>query len=179
MVVNGRVVDRASERSTPVVPRGSTRVARALAWIALMALTEVTASGQWKQPTATVTFPGGAQVRAEIVQTPSAIERGLMFRESLPPNEGMLFVFERSGFYPFWMKNTLIPLDIIWLDEEWRIVSIAESAPPCRADPCPTYPPGGNARYVVEVNAGFARKHDIARGDRVVVAGLPARKAGS
>jgi uncharacterized protein len=160
------------------VPSDRTRAPHALAWIALMTLTGVTASGQWKQPTATVTFRGGVQVRAEIVDTPTAIERGLMFRESLSPNEGMLFVFERSGFYPFWMKNTLISLDIIWLDEEWRIVSIAASVPPCRADPCPTYPPGGTARYVVEVNAGFTRRHGVARGDRVAVAGVPARRDG-
>ena len=69
------------------------------------------------RPTATVTFAGGMQVQAEIVDTPETIERGLMFRTSLGPNEGMLFVFEQAGFYPFWMKNTLIPLDIIWIDE--------------------------------------------------------------
>ena len=128
------------------------------------------------QPTATVTFKSGMQVRAEIVDTPETLERGLMFRTSLGPNEGMLFVFEQAGFYPFWMKNTLIPLDIIWIDEQWRIVSIAESVPPCRADPCPTYPPAGNARYVVEVVAGFARTHGVARGDRLTVTGLPARR---
>ncbi|HEX2309995.1 MAG TPA: DUF192 domain-containing protein [Vicinamibacterales bacterium] len=133
------------------------------------------AAGQWARATATVTFRGGDQVRAEIVDTPAAIEQGLMFRESLPPNEGMLFVFEQTGVYPFWMKNTLIPLDIIWLDEDWRIVSMAASVPPCRADPCPTYPPAGPARYVVEVNAGFTRTHGIARGDRVIVAGVRAR----
>ena len=96
-----------------------------------------------------------------------------MFRKSLGPNEGMLFVFDQAGFYPFWMKNTLIPLDIIWIDERWRIVSVAESVPPCRADPCPTYPPAGDALYVVEVAAGFARTHRVARGDRLEVTGLP------
>jgi uncharacterized protein len=159
-----------------VVPPAAARFPPPLVWMALMALTGVAAAGQWKQPTATVTFRGGVQVRAEIVDTPSAIERGLMFRESLPPNEGMLFVFERTGVYPFWMKNTLVPLDIIWLDEDWRIVSIAASVPPCRADPCPTSPPDGPARYVVEVNAGFTRRHGIARGDRVIVSGVAARK---
>jgi uncharacterized membrane protein (UPF0127 family) len=149
---------------------------RRLVRVALMALTGVAAAGQWKQPTATVTFRGGVQVHAEIVDTPAAIERGLMFRESLAPNAGMLFLFERTGVYPFWMKNTLIPLDIVWLDDDWRIVSIAASVPPCRADPCPTYPPAGPARYVVEVNAGFTRTHGIAPGDRVTVTGVPLRK---
>src|SRR5262245_13000232 len=132
-------------------------------------------AGQSARATATVTFREGVQVRAEVVDTPPAMERGLMFRESLPQNEGMIFVFERTGVYPFWMKNTLIPLDIVWLDEDWRIVSIAASVPPCRADPCPTYPPAGPARYVVEVNAGFTRTHGIARGDRVVVTGVRVR----
>jgi uncharacterized protein len=147
----------------------------ALVWVGLMTSQARPAAGQWARATATVTFRGGVQVHAEVVDTPPAIERGLMFRESLPPNQGMLFVFERTGVYPFWMKNTLIPLDIIWLDEDWRIVSIAASVPPCRADPCPTYPPAGPARYVVEVNAGFTRTHGIARGDRVIVAGVRAR----
>ena len=144
----------------------------ALAWIAMTAIDAAPLSGQRNRPTATVTFAGGVQVHAEIVDTPAAIERGLMFRTSLEPNAGMLFVFEKAGFYPFWMKNTLIPLDIIWIDDAWRIVSIAESAPPCRADPCPTYPPAGDARYVVEVPAGFARAHRVARGDHLTVTGL-------
>ena len=156
------------------------RIARAcagtaLVWVGVMTGHARPAAGQWVRPTATVTFREGVQVRAEVVDTPPAVERGLMFRESLPPNEGMLFVFEQTGVYPFWMKNTLIPLDIIWLDEDWRIVSIAAAVPPCRADPCPTYPPAGPARYVVEVNAGFTRTHGIVRGDRVVVAGVRAR----
>jgi uncharacterized protein len=147
----------------------------ALVWVGVMTGHARPAAAQWVRPTATVAFREGVQVRAEIVDTPPAVERGLMFRESLPPNDGMLFVFEQTGVYPFWMKNTLIPLDIIWLDEDWRIVSIAASVPPCRADPCPTYPPAGPARYVVEVNAGFTRTHGIARGDRVIVAGVRAR----
>ena len=130
------------------------------------------------RPTATVTFASGVQVQAEIVDTPDAVERGLMFRESLGPNEGMLFVFEKAGFYPFWMKNTLIPLDIIWIDEAWRIVSIAESVPPCRADPCPTYPPAGDARYVVEVSAGFC-PHTRRRPRRSRDGYRPARVPGS
>jgi len=53
----------------------------------------------------------------------------------------MVFIFEDVGFYPFWMKNTLIPLDMIWLDADHRVVSVAESVPPCKADPCPTSHP--------------------------------------
>src|SRR5215218_5443429 len=132
------------------------RAGLAIAVVAVVAGHVTAAPAQRLRPTATLTFTGGVQVQAEIVDTPDAVERGLMFRESLGPNEGMLFIFEKTGFYPFWMKNTLIPLDIIWIDEQWRIVSIAESVPPCRTDPCATYPPAGDARYVVEVSAGFA-----------------------
>jgi uncharacterized protein len=149
------------------------RAGVAIALVAVLAGRVTPAPAQRLRPTASVTFAGGAQVQAEIVDTPEAIERGLMFRESLGPNEGMLFIFDKAGFYPFWMKNTLIPLDIIWIDEGWRIVSIAESVPPCRADPCPTYPPAADARYVVEVSAGFTKAHGVRRGHRLTVTGLP------
>jgi len=111
----------------------------------------------------------------EIARTPQEQGYGLMNRAELGPDRGMIFPFDAPRDASFWMKNTLIPLDIIWLDEDWRIVSIAAAVPPCRADPCPTYPPAGPARYVVEVNAGFTRTHGIVRGDRVVVAGVRAR----
>ena len=84
-----------------------------------------------------------------------------MFRAQMAPNEGMVFVFDATGHYPFWMKNTLIPLDIVWVDQQFRVVHVAASVPPCRADPCPTYPPPpspkGDALYVVEVVSGLRR----------------------
>jgi len=155
------------------------RAGLAIAVVAVVAGHVTAAQAQRLRPTATIAFAGGVQVQAEIVDTPQAVERGLMFRESLGPNEGMLFIFEKTGFYPFWMKNTLIPLDIIWIDEQWRIVSIAESVPPCHADPCPTYPPAGDARYVVEASAGFAKAHGVRRGDRLTATGLPASRPAS
>ena len=74
-----------------------------------------------------VVFPDGTRVRVEVADTEATRQRGLMFRDTLAPNEGMLFVFDASGFYPFWMKNTLIPLDILWLEADGRVVSIAAS----------------------------------------------------
>jgi uncharacterized membrane protein (UPF0127 family) len=121
--------------------------------------------GQWATPRGEVIFADKTRVSVEIAGTPAQRERGLMFRERMGPQEGMIFLFEEAGSHPFWMKNTLIPLDMIWLDAGRKIVHIAHSVPPCKADPCPTYPHEGQALYVVEVNAGFAKKHAVKVGD--------------
>lgn len=131
------------------------------------------ARGQYATPRGEVIFPDGTRVSVEIAATDAERQRGLMFRKALAPNEGMIFIFDEVGFYPFWMKNTLIPLDMIWLDPEGRVVSIAPSVPPCKADPCPTYPPSAEALYVVEVVSGFAKAHGVKIGDRLVLKGLP------
>ena len=132
----------------------------------------VIAHGQWASPRGEVMFPDKTVVTVEIADTPALRERGLMFRQRMAPNEGMVFIFEQTGFYPFWMKNTLIPLDMIWLDSDRRIVSIAESVPPCKADPCPNYPPAGNALYVVELVSGFAKQHKLKDGDVLAFQGI-------
>jgi len=75
-----------------------------------------------------------------------------MYRESLPAMSAMLFVFEKSGYYPFWMKNTLIPLDMIYMDEKYTIIDIIHDATPCAQDPCQTYGGKGPTKYVLEVN---------------------------
>jgi hypothetical protein len=130
--------------------------------------------GQWAAPRGEVSFPDGTVVAVEIADTPALQTRGLMFREHLAPNEGMVFVFDEPGPHPFWMKNTLIPLDMIWLDAARRILTIAHSVPPCKADPCPTYPHAGRAQYVVEVVGGFAKKHRLKEGDQLVFRNVPA-----
>lgn len=104
----------------------------------------------------------------EVVSSPEDRARGLMFRESLPADQGMLFLFEEEKVYPFWMKNTLIPLDIIWLDAEKEVVFISEETPPCEADPCPVYNPGAAALYVLEINAGQAAAQGIEVGERAM-----------
>jgi uncharacterized membrane protein (UPF0127 family) len=132
-------------------------------------------SGQSRLPRARAVFPDGTAVSLEVADTEPVRERGLMFREHLAPNEGMVFVFPEPGYYPFWMKNTLIPLDMLWLDSQARIVSIARSVPPCKADPCPSYPPEGTASYVIEVVAGFSRQHALKIGDVVKLESVPAK----
>ena len=85
--------------------------------------------------------------------------RGLQFRESMREDSGMLFIFEESRRHRFWMKDTLIPLDIIWMDQDKRIVHIEHSVPPCPLNTsCPSYTPTNPALYVLEVNAGIAKK---------------------
>jgi uncharacterized membrane protein (UPF0127 family) len=83
---------------------------------------------------------------------------GLMFRPSLPLDRGMLFLFERPDFHGIWMKNCKFPIDILWLDEKRKVVHVEESVPPCKAEPCPVYQPLQRASYVVELNAGQARR---------------------
>lgn len=79
-------------------------------------------------------------------------EYGLMNRVVLPSQSGMLFVFEQQKIYPFWMKNTKIPLDMIWIDDNNRVVDI-QTAQPCLVDPCMSYTPSGSWLYVLEINA--------------------------
>jgi len=105
-------------------------------------------------------------VSLEISDTEISRARGLMFRESLPEKSGMLFIFPVEGIYSFWMKNTLIPLDIIWLDKELRVVYIKSFVPSCKSEECPGYSPQVNAKYVLEVNAGFSGFHRIKIGDK-------------
>jgi uncharacterized membrane protein (UPF0127 family) len=99
-------------------------------------------------------LPGGKVVTAELAVTDEERARGLMFRETLLPDQGMLFVFRDDDFHSFWMKNTLIPLDLVWLDAARRVIHVEADVPPCRQDPCPTYGPKIPARYVLELNSG-------------------------
>jgi hypothetical protein len=153
----------------------------AVAWTAgVIACAGFGASGQWATPTGEVVFADKTRVRVEIADTDAKRQRGLMFRTSLAENEGMIFLFDEPGFYPFWMKNTLIPLDMLWLDRSGRVVSIVHLAQPCKADPCPTIPPdeGTMGVYVVEVQGGFARKHGVKVGDVLTLKGIPDRPKG-
>lgn len=110
-------------------------------------------------------FLGTASVRVEVAQTQTELARGLQYRSSLAKDSGMLFIFPQNVEAMFWMKNTLIPLDIIWLDENKKIVHIEKNVPPCLQEQCPVYGPSEQVVYVLEVNAGFADANDIAVGD--------------
>lgn len=108
---------------------------------------------------------GDKCVQVEVVRKEEELHRGLQFRKSLDPDRGMLFIFQKSGPYAFWMKDTLIPLDMVWMDDTRKVVHIEHNVPPCTADPCPRYPPGQPALYVLEVNAGYTEEVGLKSGD--------------
>jgi uncharacterized membrane protein (UPF0127 family) len=105
-------------------------------------------------------------VNVEIASTESERQVGLMYRTNLSENAGMLFVFGSDGYYSFWMKNTLIPLDMIWINNNLTVVHI-DHATPCTQIVCQSYRSNASARYVLEVNGEFTDRHDIKVGDSV------------
>jgi uncharacterized protein len=99
-------------------------------------------------------------VDVEVADTPEKEAKGLMFRTELPQNQGMLFVFAEPQLLYFWMKNTKIPLDILYFAADGSLVSTT-TMEPCVADPCPSYPSAAPARYALEVNKGYVVEHGI------------------
>lgn len=108
----------------------------------------------------------GQCIKVEVVQKEEELRRGLQFRSSLEADAGMLFIFAANWKHSFWMKDTLISLDIIWMDYGRRIVHIEHDVPPCRKDPCRTYTPRQEALYVLEVNAGKAQALGLRIGEQ-------------
>lgn len=118
---------------------------------------------------------GGQRFQVEIADDAAERERGLMFREHLDADSGMLFVHAREEPLAYWMKNTRIPLDILYFDAQRRFVSIQAGVPPCSAgDACPNYPSAGPAKYVLELNAGRAAALGLEAGDPITFGpGIP------
>jgi len=112
-------------------------------------------------------LPDGYAITAELAVTDEERQLGLMHRKKINPDQGMLLVFERENFYSIWMKNMKIPLDILWLDREKRIVHIERDVPPCKEDPCPTYTSRFPAIYVLELKAGSVKEHKLKMYDRI------------
>lgn len=83
----------------------------------------------------------------------------------------MLFIFSGDEIHSFWMKNTKIPLDLLWLDEDGRIIFLLEDVPPCLEDPCPSYGSMQKARYVLELKAGMCKLENLGPGSRLVLPG--------
>jgi uncharacterized protein len=120
--------------------------------------------------TATITTAAGAKVvlRVELPRTNAERRRGLMHRRTLAPNAGMVFRYPADTRGGFWMRNTLLPLDIAFADRRGRIVRILTMTP-CRRDPCRVYSPGVAYRTALEVNAGSFRRWGVRVGDRLAV----------
>lgn len=107
----------------------------------------------------------GEWFSVELATTAEDQRMGLMFRDEMADDHGMLFIFPTENWRSFWMGNMRIPLDIFYFDEELKLVSVAENTPPCRTERCPSYPSKGPARYVLELNAGKAQQLGVKPGD--------------
>jgi len=123
-------------------------------------------------PRVTIDSPSGrsTSVAVELARTTDEQARGLMFRERLAPGTGMLFVFPATEEHSFWMQNTLIPLDMIFIDEAGRVVGVLERAEPLTTSMRSV---GRPSRYVLEVAGGVAAERGIRAGDQVRFEGLP------
>lgn len=116
-----------------------------------------------------IRLPNGSIINAEIADTQRKRAEGLMFREHLPRDRGMLFTFGQAQPWTFWMKNTKIPLDIIWMNEKKQVIHIAHRVPICMRtdDGCPQYQPNDPALYVLELGSGEAERLKIERGTKL------------
>lgn len=116
-----------------------------------------------------ITLPGGAIIHAELADTPQKRAEGLMYRTHLGADRGMLFTFLQAQAWTFWMKNTKIPLDIIWMNDKKQIVHIEQNVPICtrQDDSCPQYRPNEESLYVLELAGGRAESLKLQRGSKL------------
>lgn|SRR5574341_176403 len=154
------------------LPSLHTRIPAVVIVIGFMAASDIRVcadAGRAPDTVVIITTPQGMKIQAELADTTQKRATGLMFRESLPANHGMLFTFFEEQGWSFWMKNTRIPLDIIWMNKGKRIVHIERNVPICtRADDsCPNYQPNEPAMYVLELAAGTADALKLQRGTRL------------
>jgi uncharacterized protein len=142
---------------------------RPLALAAVFALALLAGCGGDEGPRIViVTREGERTVEVEIADSEGERARGLMGRESLDADAGMVFFFPAETSGAFWMKNTLIPLSIAFYDENGRILRILDMEP-CRRDPCPLYDPGVSYRGALEVNRGAFREWGVGEGDTLTL----------
>ena len=120
---------------------------------------------------ALIQTPNGSTIFAEIADTPEKRSRGLMFRTSMAPDRGMLFIFSEPGKLTFWMKNTKMKLDMLWLDKKGTIVHIEHEVPICerRDNLCPRYRSTIQASYVLELKDGQTKKLKLQKGNRLTI----------
>ncbi len=138
-----------------------------LSSVAYKEIENVLAQEQKQNQTALVTV-GGVNLITSLSTTPDAQSKGLAIRDSLNENEGMLFIFENPQKYSFWMKDMKFPIDIIWINQDGKIVHIEKNLPPCVfLLPCPSYAPKDDSLYVLEVVSNFTNKFNINVGDSV------------
>lgn len=122
-----------------------------------------------------VIFPSGIVISVEVARTDPEKSQGLMFRESMPKENGMIFLFDGLEVRPFWMKNCHFSLDMIYTLKDGTVVDVLKNIPPCTEDPCPSYPPKAPADTVVEVNAGVAARNGVVAGAKLLYRDIPER----
>ncbi len=124
---------------------------------------------QLPMKTLSINAPDGkVSFQVQVAATEAQRTVGLMFRQSMPMDEGMIFLFDNEQPLTFWMKNTLIPLDMVFMDKNWKIVSIQKQAQPCKTvnpESCVLYPASQNGQYVLEINGGLSDKLGIQAGE--------------
>ncbi len=119
-----------------------------------------------------VILPTGDVIEVEVSADDVSRAQGLMFRENLPEGKGMIFLFADESPHAFWMKNTVIFLDIVWIDSALKIVHIERMVEPCTGDPCPSYPPSAPALYVLELAGGEVDRFGLQTGDSLELRNL-------
>jgi uncharacterized membrane protein (UPF0127 family) len=105
----------------------------------------------------------------KLANTNSERSRGLMNVKKLGINDGMVFEFEKEERQTFWMKDTLIPLDLVWIDQSGKVVNVTSNALPCSKDPCRKYYSSKPVKYVIELNGGWAKKNELNVGTQVKI----------
>ncbi len=169
---HGRRLDRGQDRVKSLRIRTGRRAA---AWALALVLggtstqaaeeKHATPPARWGQ----VVLPSGRTLIVEVADTPLKRQVGYMFREKVSETEGMVFLMGVADFHSFWMKNCKVPLDIVWMDETWRIVHIEGNLPPCTGEaPCPSYLPMQAALYILETQAGLTVREGIKLGDHII-----------
>ena len=117
-----------------------------------------------------LTLPNRQKISAQTMLAREDMMHGMMFRDQLAPDRGLLFIHASAGNYPYWMFQVKVPLDIIWLDSSHRIVEISADTPPCKtqASQCANYGGSQQSQYVLELAGGMARKYGLKAGDEIL-----------
>lgn len=138
--------------------------------ITLLSIPALTAnSAPSSEQTAHEVILKGQHFSVELATTQMQRARGLMFRSSMPSDHGMLFLFPKPRPMAFWMKNTAMPLDILFFDQQARLIAAHYNVPPCRSTPCAQYSSGHPAALVLELNGGRSASLKLAKGDKLTI----------
>jgi len=156
--------------SLPVSDRGQKK--KRIVTLALMAIFLMSASffliDRKEETIIVVSFPNGREIEAEVADTPEKLLVGLAFRETLPANSGLLYIFESTGQNHLWTKEYRFPVDMMCVDESHHIVGLKENVAPCQEADCPKYSSSPEAvRYAIQTEAGFIKREGITIGQEL------------